>query len=570
MKLPTASHAGRYAALARLLVRYGRSDLVAEAGLDEFAAQSGESAVEGVDGPTGDARAEQFARDLESMGPTYIKLGQLLSTRFDLLPDSYTTALARLQDDVEAIPFKGVKETIEAEFGMALRHLFVEFDEQPLASASLGQVHRATLPSGREVVVKVQRAEARDVIKGDMEMLAGLAEMADKRTDLGRRYGFSSLLGQFRRSLVAELDYRREARNLLTFRDLTKDYDLLVVPDPVMDLTTARVLTMERIEGKKVTDVGPLGLMDIDARPIVEQLFRAYLRMILDDGVLHADPHPGNLILTDDGRLALIDLGMVAHVPPRMQDKVVKLLLAISDGDGEEAALVLAGMGHPLDSYDAASFRADVSHLVSEAASAGPDVQAGTVLVELSRLSGVHGLRPPAEMSMIGKALLNLDQATMHLDPTFSPTDALRDNVSEILTSGLKVSPGGVVAAAIEMKEFTSQLPRRANRIMDTLAEGDFRVRVHALDETRLHTVLQRVANRITLGLIIAATILGAALMMRVPSTAQLFGYPAIAMVLFLFAVVAGGALAAWIVLTDRKVARSTDDPTVDQLRSGR
>ena len=416
----------------------------------------------------------------------------------------------------------------------------------------------------------MQRAEARDVIKGDMEMLAGLAEMADKRTDLGRRYGFSSLLGQFRRSLVGELDYRREARNLLTFRDLTKDYDLLVVPDPVMDLTTARVLTMERIEGKKVTDVGPLGLMDIDARPIVEQLFRAYLRMILDDGVLQADPHPGNLILTDDGRLALIDLGMVAHVPPRMQDKVVKLLLAISDGDGEEAALVLAGMGHPLDSYDAASFRADVSHLVSEAASAGPDVQAGTVLVELSRLSGVHGLRPPAEMSMIGKALLNLDQATMHLDPNFSPTDALRDNVSEILTSGLKVSTGGVVAAAIEMKEFTSQLPKRANRIMDTLAEGEFRVRVHALDETRLHTVLQRVANRITLGLIIAATILGAALMMRVPSTAQLFGYPAIAMVLFLFAVVAGGALAAWIVLTDRKVARSTDDPTVDQLRSGR
>lgn len=570
----TSGNASRYAALARLLVRHGRSDLVSGAGLDEFSAGADTAYEDDDDGNTAGrpdtTRADQFARDLEAMGPTYIKLGQLLSTRFDLLPDSYTTALARLQDDVEAIPFEGVKETIEAEFGMALRHLFVEFDEQPLASASLGQVHRATLPSGREVVVKVQRAEARDVIKGDMEMLAGLAEMADKRTDLGRRYGFSSLLGQFRRSLVGELDYRREARNLLTFRELTKDYDLLVVPDPVMDLTTARVLTMERIEGKKVTDVGPLGLMDIDARPIVEQLFRAYLRMILDDGVLHADPHPGNLILTDDGRLALIDLGMVAHVPPRMQDKVVKLLLAISDGDGEEAALVLAGMGHPLDSYDAASFRADVSHLVSEAASAGPDVQAGTVLVELSRLSGVHGLRPPAEMSMIGKALLNLDQATMHLDPNFSPTDALRDSVSEILTSGLKVSTGGVVAAAIEMKEFTSQLPRRANRIMDTLAEGEFRVRVHALDETRLHTVLQRVANRITLGLIIAATILGAALMMRVPSTAQLFGYPAIAMVLFLFAVVAGGALAAWIVLTDRKVARSTDDPTVDQLRSGR
>ena len=569
MKLPTASHAGRYAALARLLVRYGRSDLVAGAGLDEFAAQSGESAVEGVDGPTGDAKAEQFARDLESMGPTYIKLGQLLSTRFDLLPDSYTTALARLQDHVEPIPVEQVKTVIEEELGASLKHLFVEFEDEPLASASLGQVHRATLRSGRAVVVKVQRPEAREVIREDMEMLAGLAEMADKRTDLGRRYGFASLLGQFRRSLVGELDYRREARNLLTFRELTKDYDLLLVPEPVMDLTTPRVLTMDWIEGRKVTDVGPLGLMDVDARPIVEQLFRCYLRMILDDGVLHADPHPGNLILTDDGRLALIDLGMVAHVPPRLQDKVVKLLLAISDGDGEEAALVLAGMGHPLDSYDAAAFRSDVSHLVSEAASAGPDAQAGSVLVELSRLSGVHGLRPPAEMSMIGKALLNLDQATMHLDPDFAPAEALRDNVSEILASGLKVSPGGIIAAAIEMKEFTSQLPTRANRIMDTLAEGELRVRVHAIDETRLHLVLQRVANRITLGLIIAATILGAALMMRVPSATQVLGYPAIAMFFFLFAVVAGGALATWIVLTDRKVARSTDEPTLEQLRSG-
>lgn len=569
MKLPTTGHAGRYAALARLLVRYGRSDLVAGAGLDEFAAQSGESAVEGVDGPTGDAKAEQFARDLESMGPTYIKLGQLLSTRFDLLPDSYTTALARLQDHVEPIPVEQVKTVIEEELGASLKHLFVEFEDEPLASASLGQVHRATLRSGRAVVVKVQRPEAREVIREDMEMLAGLAEMADKRTDLGRRYGFAPLLGQFRRSLVGELDYRREARNLLTFRELTKDYDLLLVPEPVMDLTTPRVLTMDWIEGRKVTDVGPLGLMDVDARPIVEQLFRCYLRMILDDGVLHADPHPGNLILTDDGRLALIDLGMVAHVPPRLQDKVVKLLLAISDGDGEEAALVLAGMGHPLDSYDAAAFRADVSHLVSEAASAGADAQAGSVLVELSRLSGVHGLRPPAEMSMIGKALLNLDQATMHLDPDFAPAEALRDNVSEILASGLKVSPGGVIAAAIEMKEFTSQLPKRANRIMDTLAEGELRVRVHAIDETRLHLVLQRVANRITLGLIIAATILGAALMMRVPSGTQVLGYPAIAMFFFLFAVVAGGALATWIVLTDRKVARSTDEPTLEQLRSG-
>src|SRR5690606_34055241 len=157
-----------------------------------------------------------------------------------------------------------------------------------------------------------------------------------------------------------------------------------------------------------------------------------------DEGLLHADPHPGNLLVTDDGRLALLDLGMVAAVPARVQEHVVKLLLAIGDGDGEEAARTLADMGHPIDGYDAAAFRQAVTHLVSEAVASGADLQAGTVLVELSRISGVHGLRPPAEMSMIGKALLNLDQATMHLDPEFSPAEAIRDNVTEIFASSLK------------------------------------------------------------------------------------------------------------------------------------
>jgi len=231
--------------------------------------------------------------------------------------------------------------------------------------------------------------------------------------------------------------------------------------------------------------------------------------------------------------------------------------VAIGDDNGEQAARVLAEMGQPLDSYDAVAFRDDVTHLVSEAVAEGPEMQAGRVLVELSRVSGARGLRPPPEMSLVGKALLNLDRTTQHLDPGFAPAEAIRHNVRSILRSGLAASPGDLITAALDAREFTSQLPRRANRIMDSLADGELRIRVDALDEERLHTVLQRLANRLTLGVVIAATILGGSLLMQVPSSHEILGYPALAIVLFLIAVVGGGVLAVWIVVTDRKVART-------------
>jgi ubiquinone biosynthesis protein len=557
---PDESRTRRYAAIARLLVRHGRSDLLSGASLDEYAVEADEDG-----GPTD--RAEAFAADLEATGPTFIKLGQLLSTRFDLLPASYTTALSRLQDEVEPIDPEVVERTIAEELGSDVRHLFAELDPKPVAAASLGQVHRATLRSGREVAVKVQRPGVRDEVRADLETLARIATLADKGSDLGRTYGFARLLREFERSLSLELDYRREARNLVRFAGLTSSYDLLVVPDPVPDLTTGRVLTMDFIEGRKVTDVGPLGLLDLDAGAIVDQLFSAYLTCILEEGFLHADPHPGNMLITPDGRLGIVDLGMVATVPPRIQEKVVRLLVAIGDDNGEQAARVLADLGQPLEHYDPAAFRDDVTHLVSDAVADGPDLQAGRVLVELSRVSGAHGLRPPPEMSMVGKALLNLDRTTLHLDPDFVPADAIRDNLGHILRGGLRTSTGDLVTAALDAKEFTSQLPRRANRILDSLADGRMRLRVDALDEERLHTVLQRLANRLTLGIVIAATILGASLLMQVPTDNQILGYPAIAIVLFALAVLGGAALAAWIVVTDRKVARTELRPEKDVPR---
>lgn len=547
--LPTAV---RYAALARLLVRHGRSDLVSGVGFDEFLVEDQQ--------PAGDlSAAESLADDLEAMGPTYVKLGQLLSTRVDLLPPAYTEALTRLQDKVEPFPYEQVEQTVQDELGVSIRHAFASFEQTPMAAASLGQVHRAVLPSGREVVVKVQRPGVREVVRDDMEVLGRIAAFADDHTDLGRRYGFGQLLTHFRRSLAGELDYQREAANLVRLGELTADYPRLVVPQPVPDYTSGRVLTMDLVPGRKVTDIGPLGLMELDGEPLVRELFAAYLRMILVDGFLHADPHPGNVLLTPDGRLGLIDLGMVATVPPRVQDQIVKLLLAISDADGEGAAMVLASMGQQLEGYDAGRFRDEAAALVARVVSLGQQVQAGAVLVELSRLSGVHGLRPPPEMTMVGKALLNLDQVTKHLDPTFVPADAIRENVADIMGSGLSVSASGLMAAAIDAKEFTANFPRRANAIMDNLAGGNFSLRVDALDEARFLHVLQRLANRLTMGIVMAALVVGAALMMQVPTDNRILGYPAIAMVFFLLAALGGAALVISIVRSDSRIARRED-----------
>ena len=339
-------HAARYKDIARLLVKYGRSDLVKDAGLDDVADYTDDGDVP--------AKAEELTDDLERMGPTYIKLAQLLSTRADLIPPPYAKALSRLQDSVEPFPFEDVERIVTEELGVRLSRAFSSFDATPLASASLGQVHRATMRDGREVVVKVQRPGIKERIAEDMEALAELAEFADRHSEAGRKYGFGELLEQFRRSLNGELDYRKEAANLTALARIVSKYDRLVIPEPIDDYTTGTVLTMDYIRGRKITDLGPLGRMELDGRALAEQLFEGYLDQILIEGFFHADPHPGNVLLTDDGRVAMIDLGMVARVPSGMRKLLVKLLLGLSDGDGKAAADAAVALGRPLEDFDGA------------------------------------------------------------------------------------------------------------------------------------------------------------------------------------------------------------------------
>lgn len=534
------------ARLGTLLAKHARAFKLA--GPDAVAASDAD--------PTTIADGEAFAASLESYGPAYIKFGQLLSTREDLLPPAYTAALERLQDKVEAVPVEDIRAAIEEQLGASVSTLFTEFDDKPLASASLAQVHRATTRTGKDVVVKVLRPGAREVVRADLESLSQLADWVDANTPIGPRLGASRMLAQFRRSMGDELDYRKEAANLVLFGRLAASEPDLIVPQPIADYSTDSVLTLDRIPGKKVTDVGPLGMMDVDGPELAATLFRFMLRAMLMDGILHADPHPGNLLLTPDGRIGLIDLGMVARLPRPVRTSLVKLLVSMGDSDGDATASILASMGHPLETFDPAAFRDDVGHLVSSTLALGADIQAGSVLMELARLSGAHGLRPPAEMTLVAKALLNLDKATQHLDPAFSPMEAISANLSTIVEAGFKPSLGTTFIESLEGKEFIERLPRRANRILESLSQGELEVRIKAFDEARVLSVMGQAANRLTAGLVLAAMIVASALLMFVNAGPTVGGYPALASVVFLVALAGGIWLAGGILLHDLPIRR--------------
>ncbi|HEX6248917.1 MAG TPA: AarF/UbiB family protein [Nocardioidaceae bacterium] len=503
-----ARNANRYRQIATLLVRHGRGDLVREAGID--------GVLDDDQVETGDPEAAaRLAADLEDLGPTFVKLGQLLSSRVDLLTPAYIDALARLQDKVEPFPYDQVEEIVSEEIGVRISRIFTSFEKEPLAAASLGQVHRATLRDGREVVVKVQRPGIRRQVLEDMEVLADLAELADTHSDLGR-YGLANLLEEFRKSLLDELDYRREADNLITIAGILADHPDIVVPKPFPDFSSSRVLTMEYVEGKKITDLGPLGQMELDGAPLADDLFAAYLEQVLVKGIFHADPHPGNVLLTPDHRIALLDIGMVARLAPAYRDRLVKLFLALADSRPDEVARVARTMGEELHDFDPVLFERAVTEVVGRSEDAAiSDLDVGAMVLQLTRRAGEAGLKMDPELVMLGKTLLNLDQVAATLDPHFEPREALRRHTAELMRTSMKTSPAAMLATVLEAKEFVEALPGRVNRAFDAIGEGHFELRVKAFDEDEFLRGLHKLANVVAAGLILAAMILASAFLAR-------------------------------------------------------
>jgi ubiquinone biosynthesis protein len=584
----------KLAATVGLFTRYGLSDFAKQQGLKGIAPDPETGEGNGV--PSAD-KAAALRQRLVELGPAYIKLGQVLSTRPDLLPETYIRELEKLQDDVGPIPIEDVHATIEEELGARISKLFAEFDDEPIGTASLGQVHAAALRDGRQVVIKIQRPHIREQLADDIEYFRELADFLTSHTEAGARIDMIGVIQQLERALADELDYRIEARNAASFRRSLAEFPRILIPRVIEGYTTHRVLTTERIRGAKISEVSPLTRLEHDFHPVADELTRAYLKQITIDGHFHADPHPGNVfvVLADtdnpmtpsevkaidrravaraavtplarmevqaqqnaapeptdiDVRLSLIDFGMTARLSSALRDQIIRLLMDLSDNRGDDAASTLVEIGDELPGFDRDKYTRDIAGLMARNYDlAIGEVQAGAVLYELINISYQRGLRLPAELTLLAKALFNLDAVTRSLDPSYSPIATIREYGNQIAAEKARreLNPRKLLQLVMQSTDLVSALPHRLDLVTQRLAAGEFETRVEVPQLTVLLNGLQKVANRVFSGLVLAAIIVASAMLIDTRRTLGTWGF------------ILAGAVSAWMVLAiwwgDRKKKR--------------
>ncbi len=422
------------------------------------------------------------------LGPTFVKLGQILSTRTDLLPESITSELATLQDNVSMLPFEDVREQLENNLGPQWRDHFEEFDEQPLASASIAQVHRATLKNGRRVVLKVQRPGVKPKITGDLGVLYAIAGWLEEGIVEAAAMDVRGTVTSFTKSILQELDFRIEARNLERFRQLHRDNPLVVFPEVFTDLSTEEVLCMEFLEGRNFATAIDDGE---DVSTVAESYFKVAYKMLFIDGFFHGDLHPGNVLVMEDHRLGVLDCGMVGRLSPAMKDKVIDILHAVLNEDLEGVARTFYDLSIRTELVDYQRFEADVIELGERYLSGLPlsEVQIGTLFSEIVAGAARHSVRMPTDFTMMFKAIITTEGMAKMIAPETDPIELARPYIMQMVTD--RYSPDRLKQVAIAdfalLSRMARSLPHSLPAVIEDVRAGKltFRLNNDTLDRQR-------------------------------------------------------------------------------------
>ncbi|HKT56657.1 MAG TPA: AarF/ABC1/UbiB kinase family protein [Microbacterium sp.] len=501
-------HIGRYREIAETLARHGLGYMLEATGLGRPSPDTPAAAPRQPQ----PVAARHLREALEELGPTFVKFGQLLSTRPDLLPEPYIVELVKLQDSAPSVTIAVVEETIRNELGQDPSECFAWFDSAPLASASIGQAHAARRPDGTEVVVKVRRPDAVAQVHEDLDILRTLAERATRTWDFARRLDLNGVIREFSQTLLAELDYLHEARNAERFAANFAHRPDAIVPRIFWDTTTARVLTLERLRGLKITDVDALDSAGIDRVRLAQTGSRIMLQMIFEDRFFHADPHPGNLLVQPDGSIGLIDFGMVGELREELADALTDFLVAFTLRSAEGLVDAVLDLSVVRAAVDHDELRAAMTSFIAD--------YEGHSLRELgfarlvSRMLGIlreQGLRLPREVPLVLKVLITVEGIGLQLDPEFDIFGVLTPYVQRILHRRLTMTSISrrLIQAASDGGELLLELPVRLRRILDAADRTGFDVHLRAAELEPLMRRTERVGNRLVAGIIAAALIMG-------------------------------------------------------------
>lgn len=506
---PWTTHARRYREIADVLARHGLSQVLAKAGFGRLVPRGrGGTAVPGS--PVGGPVHVRLA--LEELGPTFMKLGQILSTRPDLIPEAYQAELAKLQDAAPPVPAEAIRAVVREELGEDAFAAFSTFDDVPLASASIGQVHAARLADGTKVVVKVRKPGAVERIREDLEILHNVAVRASRAWPVLEEYNVVGLVGEFSRTLTKELDYLEEGRNAERFAANFAGDERYRFPRVFWQTTTSRVLTLEFMEGLKINDVEALDAAGLDRRALADHSAAALAQMIFEDGFFHADPHPGNMFVEPDGRISIIDFGMVGEIDDKLRGDLGHLLIALARKDARRLARALEAMSLTGPVTDRARLAADVAEFIQ--LYDGVDLADVNIARLAQKLLGVvrrHRLLMPAEAAIVIKMMVMAEGLGRVLDPGFRLSRVLEPHVRRLLIE--QYSPRALVrglrAAGLTALDLASDVPDLVDSLNRVLDSGGFEVHLRASELEPLVARAERIGNKVLAGVIAAAFIRG-------------------------------------------------------------